>query len=250
MPTHRLALLPILLLVASCQESGERAQPLEPRPPKAPGAKGDSSGESVAKPRLEELAQRLAALEKGSVHLEDASRQVSEGGRGPRGPQGVPGAPGLVGPEGPPGPRGPAGEPGPAGPRGLRGPPGPDGPQGIQGNQGPQGLQGPGGPQGPAGPKGDPAAYATKADPYVARGHLVIGAGQYGRAVASCRDPRDIVITGGCRASPAWVGALTQAAPEGLLDKSQRASWSCEYRNLSVKSTLQATAEIYCITVR
>lgn len=170
--------------------------------------------------------------------------------RGPRGPQGAPGAPGPVGPQGPPGPRGPPGEVGPAGPRGTVGPPGPDGPQGVQGNQGPQGLQGPGGPQGPAGPKGAPGAYSTKADPYVQRGQMVIGAGQYGAAVATCRDLQDILITGGCRASPGWVGALTQAAPEAVGHKGQKASWRCEYRNLSTNTTMQVTAEVYCITVR
>ncbi len=120
----------------------------------------------------------------------------------------------------------------------------------MQGTQGPQGLQGPRGPQGPAGPKGDPGAYATKADPYVRRGKLTIGPGQYGAAVASCRHPRDVLITGGCRARPAWVGALTQATPENMLDKQARATWRCEYRNVSAQITLQATAEVYCITVR
>jgi hypothetical protein len=35
-----------------------------------------------------------------------------------------------------------------------------------------------------------------------------------------------------------------------MLDKQARAAWRCEYRNVSAQTTLQATAEVYCITVR
>jgi len=205
---------------------------------------------------IDDLRARLARIEQHGTRPDAEAvagalaRRPELELRGPRGPRGPPGPPGPVGPKGPPGPKGPAGEVGPAGPRGPRGPAGPKGPQGVQGTQGPQGLQGPRGPQGPAGPKGDPGAYATKADPYVRRGKLTIGPGQYGAAVASCRHPRDVLITGGCRARPAWVGALTQATPENMLDKQARATWRCEYRNVSAQITLQATAEVYCITVR
>jgi hypothetical protein len=205
---------------------------------------------------IDDLRARLARIEQHGTRPDAEAvagalaRRPELELRGPRGRRGPPGPPGPVGPKGPPGPKGPAGEVGPAGPRGPRGPAGPKGPQGVQGTQGPQGLQGPRGPQGPAGPKGDPGAYATKADPYVRRGKLTIGPGQYGAAVASCRHPRDVLITGGCRARPAWVGALTQATPENMLDKQARAAWRCEYRNVSAQTTLQATAEVYCITVR
>jgi hypothetical protein len=127
---------------------------------------------------------------------------------------------------------------------------GTQGPQGVRGEQGTQGIQGPRGVQGPVGPKGAPGAYSTKADPYVKRGALAIGPGQYGAAVAACRDRRDILITGGCRATPAWIGYLTQVGPQHLTTAQQAATWRCEYRNISPSTTLQVHAEAYCITVR
>jgi len=205
---------------------------------------------------IAEILRRVDTIERHGTRpdSEAVARALARVGgptlRGPQGPRGPPGPQGIPGPAGPPGPRGRTGETGPAGPRGLPGPPGPRGPQGIQGEQGPQGIQGSRGPQGPVGPKGAPGAYATKGDPYVRRGQLRIGPGQYGAAVATCADPRDILITGGCRASPAWVGALTQATPENMTSKTRRAAWRCEYRNVATKTVLQAAAEVYCIRVR
>lgn len=170
--------------------------------------------------------------------------------RGPAGPQGPPGPAGPVGPQGPLGGKGPAGPEGPSGPKGVRGPAGGQGPQGVRGEQGPQGIQGPRGVQGPTGPKGAPGAYSTKADPYVQQGSLAIGPGQYGAAVASCKDRRDILLTGGCRAAPAWIGYLTQVGPQHMTTRLKKATWRCEYRNASPSTTLQVHAQAYCITVR
>jgi len=183
------------------------------------------------------VAQALAALPGANL-------------RGPVGPQGPPGPAGPVGPQGPVGGKGLVGPEGPSGPKGVRGPDGPQGPQGVRGEQGPQGIQGPRGVQGPAGPKGAAGAYSTKGDPYVQRGALAIGPGQYGAAVARCKDRRDILLTGGCTAAPAWIGYLTQVGPQHLTDRQKRADWRCEYRNVSPSSTLQVHAEAYCITVR
>lgn len=260
-----LRLLWCSVLLSSCGQGRERAHSLSNQA----GAKGgpatseqwvhhsaDGLPPRTVREVIDDLTRRLSKIERHGTRPDAVAvaralaKLPDQELRGPRGTQGPPGPPGPIGPTGPPGPKGPAGELGPAGPRGLRGPTGPSGPQGIQGSQGPQGLQGPRGPQGPVGPKGHPGAYATKADPYVRRGHLTIGPGQYGAALARCRDPRDLLITGGCRAKPAWVGSLTQSAPENLTNKQQPAAWRCEYRNVSAQTTVQATAEIYCITVR
>lgn len=233
----------------ACREARERATPLEPRSRAASPAKA-----SLAPPAVDGGSRTSVRTGRVRVGAPDAAalpRTLARvGGPTLRGPAGPAGPAGPVGPPGPKGPKGAAGETGPSGPRGQPGPPGPRGPQGIQGEQGPQGIQGSRGPQGPVGPKGSPGAYATKGDPYVKRGQLRIGPGQYGAAVATCEDPRDILITGGCRASPAWVGALTQATPENVTAKTRRAAWRCEYRNVAAKTTLQATAEVYCIRVR
>ncbi len=170
--------------------------------------------------------------------------------RGPAGPHGPIGAAGPVGPQGPVGAKGPAGPEGPPGPKGVRGPAGPQGPQGVRGEQGSQGIQGPRGVQGPVGPKGAAGAYSTKVDPYKQQGSLAIGPGQYGAAVASCKDRRDILLTGGCRATPAWIGYLTQVGPRQMMTRLKKANWRCEYRNVSPSTTLQVHAEVYCITVR
>ncbi len=170
--------------------------------------------------------------------------------RGRVGPHGPPGPAGPVGIQGGVGGKGPSGPEGPAGPKGVLGPAGPQGPQGVRGEQGSQGIQGSRGVQGLVGPKGPPGAYSSKIDPYVQRGSLAIGPGQYGAALASCKDRRDILLTGGCRATPAWIGYLTQVGPQHLSDRLKKATWRCEYRNASPTTTLQVHAEAYCITVR
>ncbi|MFH2008863.1 MAG: hypothetical protein ABI333_19905 [bacterium] len=205
---------------------------------------------------LDELCGRLRKIERHGTRpdaLAVARALAALPGanlRGPLGPQGPPGPSGPVGPTGAQGPPGPSGPEGPAGPKGVRGPPGPQGPQGIRGEQGVQGLQGPTGVQGPVGPKGAAGSYSTKSDPYVQSGQLAIGPGQYGAAVASCKDRRDILITGGCRAAPAWIGYLTQVGPRHLGNRLLPAVWRCEYRNVSASATLQVHADVYCITVR
>lgn len=265
----------LLAVTPACRDAKEKATPLEPGSRTSTPARPSTSGPSQTsvpagrvqtrasdgKPLplsdlLAGILHRLETIERHGTRpdAEAVARALARIGgpalRGPKGPQGAPGPSGQPGPVGPPGPKGTIGETGPAGPRGLPGPPGPRGPQGIQGEQGPQGIQGSRGPQGPVGPKGSPGAYATKGDPYMRRGQLRIGPGQYGAAVATCEDPRDILITGGCRAAPAWVGALTQATPENVTAKTRRAAWRCEYRNIAAKTVLQATAEVYCIRVR
>ncbi len=170
--------------------------------------------------------------------------------RGPSGPHGPPGPAGPVGLQGEVGGKGPPGPEGPPGPKGVLGPAGPQGPQGVRGEQGSQGIQGPRGVQGPVGVKGPPGAYSSKLDPYIQRGSLVIGPGQYGAALASCKDRRDILLTGGCRAAPAWIGYLTQVGPQHMTTPLKKATWRCEYRNASPSTTLQVHAEAYCITVR
>jgi hypothetical protein len=250
-------------VAAGCGQEPETARPLgQARSKAAPVTSADlthrsADGQPVrsVQEALDEVERRIRRIERHGTRPDAvavARALVALPGanlRGPAGPQGPPGPAGPVGPQGLGG-KGPAGPEGPSGPKGVRGPAGSQGPQGVRGEQGPQGIQGPRGVQGPKGPKGAPGAYSTKADPYVQQGALAIGPGQYGAAVASCKDRRDILITGGCRAAPAWIGYLTQAGPQHLTTRQKRATWRCEYRNVSPGTTLQVHAEAYCITVR
>ena len=225
----------------------------KPAKPAKPAKQAKPSSQQSA---LQQLAQRVTRIEKhgtrpDAVLVAKALVALPDPAlRGPVGPQGPPGPAGSIGPVGPPGGKGPPGPVGPSGARGIRGPLGERGPQGVRGEQGPQGIQGPRGVQGPAGPKGDTGAYARKQDLYQRRGALAIGPGQYGAAVATCQDRRDLLITGGCRAAPAWSGYLTQVGPQHIRNKNHRASWRCEYRNISPTATIQVHAEVYCIIVR
>jgi hypothetical protein len=164
---------------------------------------------------------------------------------GPPGPAGPPGPLGPPGKEpGLPGPAGSRGEAGPAGPRGEGGPPGP---QGTQGLQGPQGIQGPPGPVGPRGPEGPAGGYSRKRDVYKATAQLSIGPNLSGAVAAACRDIKDLLVSGHCGATPAWLAALGQGGAVDVESTSAAASWRCEYRNLSSRNTLTINAAVFCI---
>jgi hypothetical protein len=164
---------------------------------------------------------------------------------GPAGPSGPPGPPGPPGKEpGPPGPAGVRGEAGPLGPRGEVGPPGP---QGTQGLQGPQGIQGPPGPAGPRGPEGPAGGYSRKRDVYKASARLSIGPNLSGAVAAACRDVKDLLVSGHCGATPAWLGALGQGGAVDVDSAASAAAWRCEYRNLSSRNSLTIDAAVYCV---
>jgi hypothetical protein len=212
----------------------------------------------AAKTARAELAAGLEALEGRIVSLERAAEGDAEriaeallatgaDVRGPPGPLGPPGAPGPAGPRGPTGDEGPAGPQGPPGAKGDRGPPGPPGPQGIQGLQGPQGIQGPQGPQGPEGPPGPPGALARKADLMRRESRIEILPGLTGSAVARCDGANELVVHGGCSASPMWRAQLHGARAVDATDGSRAGGYRCDYRNTSSESTLEAIAEVYCV---
>ena len=200
---------------------------------------------------VEDLEERIANLERADERdAERVAQALLERGADVRGP---PGALGPAGPPGPPGPRGPQGEDGPSGPpgppgaKGDRGPKGPPGPQGIQGLQGPQGIQGPQGPQGPEGPPGPPGALGKKADLIRREARVEILPGLTGSAVARCDAATELVINGGCTASPMWRAQLLGARAVDATDSSRAAGYRCDYRNTSAETTLEAIAEITCV---
>ena len=109
----------------------------------------------------------------------------------------------------------------------CKGPPGAQGEQGLQGLQGLQGEKGPRGEEGDQGPRGEPGlpgepgrsgplgrpgggVYQSRNDLYcrktVATAYCAVGQGCYGPCgepvIASCDDPADLLLTGGCRNSP------------------------------------------------
>ena len=224
--------------------------------PRAVRASEVVHGQSNIGRALDELSARVKRLE---VHgsLPDAERVaralasieglVQQGPPGPPGPGGEPGPAGSPGPQGirgDPGGAGPPGEVGPPGPRGQVGPPGPQGPQGLQG---PQGIQGPPGPAGPSGPEGPPGGYSHKGQLYSTTAQLAIGPSLSGAVVAACRTVKDLLVSGHCGATPAWLGALGQAGAVALGESKKPASWRCEYRNLSARNNVTITATAHCI---
>jgi hypothetical protein len=242
----------ILLVTAlvGCPLFGEEEKKVEPRIIQAREVR---LGKTDVARVMKELRRRVRRLEvHGSLpDAQNVARALAtvEGLvlRGPPGPAGVPGPPGPAGPEGPrgePGPKGPPGDPGPPGPRGEVGPPGPQGPQGLQG---PQGIQGPQGSRGPTGPEGPPGGYSRKGQIYSTTAQLAIGPSLSGAVVAACRTPKDLLVSGHCGASPAWLGALGQAGGVALDDRKKTASWRCEYRNLSSRNNITITATAHCI---
>jgi hypothetical protein len=228
--------LPLALCVASCAQ--KKQKPDE---------------------RIPELEQRLGTLEGELEHIRktgtqmDAKRVAKElaevGDPELTGPEGPPGERGIAGPPGPEGPIGPVGENGPPGPLGARGdvgPAGPSGPQGIQGLQGPQGLQGTQGTQGPVGPPGPSALLSNKEDLLRREARISVGPGLVGSAVAKCEQAGDLVVLGGCKASPMWRAALINSASFSANDPRSAGGWSCAYRNQSTESEIDIVAEVHC----
>jgi hypothetical protein len=230
-----------LLLAVACAASEPAGGDLE----------AAEAARAELKAQLEALEGRIASLELAAEgdaeRLAEALLATGADVRGPPGPLGPPGAPGPAGPRGPAGDEGPAGAQGPPGAKGDRGPPGPPGPQGIQGLQGPQGIQGPQGPQGPEGPPGPPGALARKADLMRRESRIEILPGLTGSAVARCDSATELVVHGGCTASPMWRAQLHGARAVEATDASRPAGFRCDYRNTSAESVLEAIAEVYCV---
>lgn len=237
----------VILITAGCSKSKEVpvAKPVT--------ARQIPHGKKTVAASLDALERRVRLLEtEGS--WPDAERVAQALAAtpgldlaGPAGPAGPPGPSGPVGPPGEIGPMGPTGsqgEQGPPGPRGERGPPGP---QGSQGLQGPPGIQGPAGSRGPAGPEGPPGGYSQRSQLYSASAQLSIGPGLSGAVVATCRGEKDLLVSGHCGASPAWLGSLGQSGAVDMAVLEKAASWRCEYRNLSTKNALDIEANVHCI---
>jgi len=241
---RRLWLLLLLAVPGACRQADPSPLVVEGRQVKLATKTGLEETLAGLERRVRELEQRgaLDAAQVGKA-LAATPGLVVPGPAGPAGPPG-PAGPAGRGDPGPAGPPGPRGEPGPAGPAGPGGPPGPQGQQGLQG---PQGIQGPPGPAGPAGPEGPPGGYARKRDVYRASAQLAIGPTLSGAVVAACRDPKDLLISGHCGASPAWLGALGQAGSVDLESAGTAAAWRCEYKNLSSRSAITLNATVYCI---
>ena len=207
-------------------------------------------------PALEERLNKLEGeLQRVKTHgtavdaLKVARELARTGGPELRGPPGPPGPAGIAGPPGPDGPIGPIGGNGPPGEMGARGDvgsPGPPGPQGIQGLQGPQGLQGTQGAQGPLGPPGPGSLLSSKENLLRREGRVSIGPGLVGQAVAKCEQSKDIVVLGGCKATPIWRAALVTGSGFSANDPGSKGGWSCDYRNQSIESDIEVVAEVYC----
>ena len=220
-----------------------------------------SCGQEPAKPdeRVDELLDRVGSLEAKLIEVESSGTQIDvervakelarPGGPGLAGPLGPPGERGIAGPPGPEGPIGPEGPKGPVGPLGAKGnigPAGPTGPQGIQGLQGPQGLQGQQGIQGPEGPRGPAALLSSKEDLLHRDARITVGPGLVGSAIVQCEQPTDLVITGGCQASPTWLSSLLVSTSFSVNDPRSPGGWRCDYRNQSTELEIQIIADLHC----
>ncbi len=224
------------------------------------GCKGKSS-DTAKEPdeHTRALEERVALLEGELAEIQrsgtvvDARKVAKElvrvGDPQLLGPPGPPGSQGIAGPPGPEGPIGPVGgngPPGAIGSQGDRGAAGPPGPQGIQGLQGPQGLQGTQGTQGPLGPPGPGSMLSSKENLMRREGRIRVGPGLVGSAVAKCEQPRDVVVLGGCKATPMWRAALVNGSGFSANSPSSIGGWSCDYRNQSTESEIEIIAEVYC----
>jgi hypothetical protein len=229
------------------------------------GCTGDPIPDVAGRVRAADTERRLRALEarltaagaprEAAVDVDAVADRLwatarASGIAGVPGPTGATGNPGPTGATGPTGPAGPPGGPGPAGPRGEEGPRGAEGPQGVQGLQGPQGIQGAQGIEGPRGAPGPAGAYAAKRDVSRREAKVAIGPGLVATVVASCESPLDLVVAGGCAAEPIWMAQLINARPFGVGDAAAAAGWRCDYRNTSPSTTVEATAEIFCVRGR
>lgn len=202
--------------------------------------------------RLSSLEADLRAIQKEgtSVDAVKVARELArEGGPGLAGPPGPEGARGIAGPPGPEGPIGPLGGNGPLGPVGSKGEiggKGPPGPQGIQGIQGPQGLQGTQGTQGPLGPAGPAALLSNKEDLLRREARISVGPGLVGSVVVKCEQASDLVMLGGCKASPVWRATLLTSSAFAANDPRSVGGWSCDYRNQSTEREIDIIAEVFC----
>ncbi len=234
----------VLLLGFACSEA--KPQPIEMK-------------QEIEESRIIALEAKITQLENSLADLRqegsrvDAKRVAIElaaiGGPEITGPMGMTGERGLAGPpgpEGPIGPLGPKGALGPVGAKGEKGPPGPAGPQGIQGLQGPQGIQGPQGTQGPKGPMGPEALLSNKTDFQRHEARMVVAPGLTGSAVVKCRQPTDLVLLGGCSASPVWLASLLISQPFSASDPRSVGGWRCDYRNQGSENDMEIVAEIFC----
>lgn len=222
------------------------------------GCRGDEK--PARDDRVPDLQERLEALEVSLRRVEregtkmDTARVAKElvsladeSLHGPEGQVGARGIPGPPGPEGPLGSIGPAGPLGPQGSRGDRGLPGPPGPQGIQGLQGPQGLQGTQGTQGPLGPVGPAALLSAKEDLMRREARMVVGAGLSGSAVVKCAQASDLIVMGGCSASPMWRASLSASSAFSATSPRAHGGWRCDYRNQSTETEMEIIAEVFCV---
>lgn len=222
------------------------------------GCRGSAVEETQEDQRIPALEERLSLLEAEleqvrkhgtAVDALKVARELARTGgpelAGPPGPPGPVGVTGPAGPEGLVGPIGGKGPPGEMGARGDLGSPGPPGPQGIQGLQGPQGLQGTQGTQGPLGPPGPGSLLSNKENLLRREGRVSIGPGLVGQAVATCEQAKDIVVLGGCKATPIWRAALVSGSGFAA-NTPGTGGWSCDYRNQSTESDIEVIAEVYC----
>ena len=230
--------LPLALILIACRGAAEEAQEDRRIP--------------ALEERLSKLESELANVQKHGTAVDalKVARELARtGGPELQGPPGPPGSQGIAGPPGPDGPIGPIGGNGPPGEMGARGDlgsAGPPGPQGIQGLQGPQGLQGTQGAQGPLGPPGPGSLLSSKNNLLRREGRVSIGPGLVGQAVAKCEQSKDIVVLGGCKATPVWRAALVAGSGFSANDPRATGGWSCDYRNQSTESDIEVIAEVYC----
>jgi hypothetical protein len=226
------------------------------------GCTGEAIPDVAARVRASDTERRLAALEARigtvvppAIDVDAVADRLwatarDSGIAGVPGPAGAMGPPGPTGAAGPIGPAGPAGAMGPVGPRGEAGPRGEEGPQGVQGLQGPQGIQGAQGVEGPRGAPGPAGSYAAKRDVMRREARVAIGPGLVATAVVTCEKPIDLVVAGGCAAEPIWMAQLIVARPFAVGDAAAAAGWRCDYKNTSPSTTIEATAEIFCVRGR
>jgi hypothetical protein len=65
-------------------------------------------------------------------------------------------------------------------------------------------------------------------------------------AVASCDQPSDLLVSGGCSAQPMWRAQLLATQPIRAHDPRTLAGWQCDYRNTSSDHPMEVMAEVYC----
>jgi hypothetical protein len=75
---------------------------------------------------------------------------------------------------------------------------------------------------------------------------ISVGPGLVGSVVVKCEQPGDLVLLGGCKASPVWRAALVNGSAFSASDPRSAGGWSCDYRNQSSESEIDIIAEVYC----